>query len=381
MDKSGGVPYLLGVTLTAAAVVVAAQHLRLGFAHRPPAPSLVGSSSHQLRRECLPYDLHHAVNYLNQSGIYQHHPVMSNFCRRTYRIKPGTLVEFIGLIVPHDFDCKSNRGADNVIYAYMDWVPARWLQCFESSAVVSAGFEWYAPTIFPIDEEYFEAVAVFEMVFASAVPDVHGFVIHEIGARWGTWGARALVAMRDHHPRPSVARATFFEANAQYCRDIDAVMALNGFGADSYAVHCGWADGEEWIRTTESLHHVDILDLDIQGAELPFFQTRGVMDVVKRKVRRVIIGTHSRGIHDAIAGIFAANGFAMKLNVRTNFGAPESCLVRFRTGRGNRNSLSCAADFEDYGKAVFGDGELVFDNLALWEGTSFIGQPYLHAQF
>jgi FkbM family methyltransferase len=55
---------------------------------------------------------------------------------------------------------------------------------------------------------------------------------------------------------------------------------------------------------------VDLVHCDIQGTELELFTN--AIDLISRKVKRVVIGTHSRQIDRGLTGLFASHGWVLE---------------------------------------------------------------------
>ena len=93
----------------------------------------------------------------------------------------------------------------------------------------------------------------------------------------------------------------------------------------------------------EPFDRIDLIHMDIQGAELPVVAA-SIADLA-RKVRRLIIGTHSDDIHDSLVEIFRSNGF------EAEFLFPRRDLVQ-----------------TDYGPIQFRDGCQVWSNRNVQSG-------------
>jgi hypothetical protein len=76
---------------------------------------------------------------------------------------------------------------------------------------------------------------------------------------------------------------------------------------------------------------VDYLESDIQQSEIVAFP--GCMDLIKRKVRRVHIGTHGTRAHDSMLQLFRRDGWEIVFNYEPN-SVHETTLGTFRTGDG-----------------------------------------------
>ncbi len=76
---------------------------------------------------------------------------------------------------------------------------------------------------------------------------------------------------------------------------------------------------------------LDYLESDIQQSEILVFPP--YMDVVKRKVRRVHIGTHGKDVHSALLGLFQKEGWDIVFDFAPN-STFESALGNFTTNDG-----------------------------------------------
>jgi len=61
---------------------------------------------------------------------------------------------------------------------------------------------------------------------------------------------------------------------------------------------------------------VDYLEADIQQSEILVFPP--FMDLVKRRVRRVHIGTHGTDVHETLAEMFRRDGWHMVFDLKPN---------------------------------------------------------------
>jgi FkbM family methyltransferase len=235
----------------------------------------------------------------------------------------------------------------------------------------------------PFDEEYFEWIDVIEAVKAAR----DEFVMIELGAGYGRWLARAVAALGRLNPLPFrlvavEAEPTHFEWLQEHLRDngvdpkeqnlIEAAVNATGEAVKFYAgnpsgwygqaiaraspVHrlwrvflwaramLGWRPriGEQdggTIRvpgiTLESilrrLPRVDLIDLDVQGAELDVLGA--CIERLDAQVKRIHIGTHSADIESGLREVFAGRGWQLV------------------------NDYPCqASSVTPYGEIEFGDG-------------------------
>jgi hypothetical protein len=76
---------------------------------------------------------------------------------------------------------------------------------------------------------------------------------------------------------------------------------------------------------------VDFLESDIQQSEILVFPP--FMDLLKRKVRRIHIGTHGKDVHWALHDLFKQDGWEMVFSYEPN-AVHESALGQFKTNDG-----------------------------------------------
>jgi lipopolysaccharide biosynthesis glycosyltransferase len=302
-----------------------------------------------------------AVNIL-EAKSYPHHPVIKAVHQRAYPIRKGEILELNGLRIPAKFDCdilSDNKHWGNDFYFYE--VPTRWHACYIQKAHELSGINMFVPFLPLVDDEYCEQVAVYQSVL-RADPKL-GFVVAELGARWGTWGSRAVTMLRESNPMEY--SVYFVEANTGNCEGLQQVMEMNDI---KYHLDCEYADAKKFTDFASLQSHVDLIDLDIQGAELKFLQeTRALLD---SKVYRLIIGTHSIEIHKKVKEMFKD-----WIHIHeAPYSISECHAVTSKYLRGNYKPtstdrfgwdkiISSGCFFETpFGKVNQWDGELVFDN-------------------
>lgn len=211
-------------------------------------------------------------------------------------------------------------------------------------------------------EEYFEWIDVLESVVLAH----DRFTMIELGAGFGRWLVRAAVAVRQYAPDLPIqlvgveAEPTHFQWMQQHFRD-------NGINPDD---HClieaavdaqdgevlfyvgqpdewyGQAIAQEAPATQASIQRVkavslnqilaqvdtvDLIDIDVQGAELVVLQS--AIAAMNRQVKRVHIGTHAVEIERGLRQLFRQHGW-QKLN-------DFACHATERT---------------EWGEVTFGDG-------------------------
>ncbi|MBI1980661.1 MAG: hypothetical protein HYS63_03725 [Methylocystis sp.] len=237
------------------------------------------------------------------------------------------------------------------------------------------------------DEEYFEWIDLLESVHDAG----DAFVIAEVGAGYGRWAARGVCAARQKGvPR---TKAILVEADPLHARFAREHMSLNGLcpgdlylhesaaaarnettlfaveapkgflpeGAAWYGQAIFGPAGEDQLQSTGVSHFgkpllrrsdgwgvievgsmtlaealashelIDLVDMDIQGAEAEVIETSA--DCLNSKVKRLHIGTHGSSIEDRLRRALTAQGW--------------TCLWDY----------PCQAETEtSYGRVRFNDG-------------------------
>jgi FkbM family methyltransferase len=229
----------------------------------------------------------------------KHHEVFSRFRRRTGRVPAGFHVDSLG--------CK-----------YRLSYVASPTQATESSQ---------APYPPPFDEEYFEWIDLLETVLSAK----DRFVMLELGAGFGRWTARAEAACRQHGLTGQFvaveAEPTHFEWLRQNltencvdlvnCRLVQAAVTSKD-GKVPYHVGDPVFWGQSIGGTTEiaavslptlllPLDLVDLIDMDVQGAELEILAAS--IEPLTQKVRRVHVETHNQLLHAEILKLFRRMGW------------------------------------------------------------------------
>ena len=234
---------------------------------------------------------------------FPHHPVM-----RQAVVESGILTELNGLRVPAHFDCENlcnvsqwDPGLHGLYrcpygtYRYYFYLPSRWHACHEHEAFLKSGFSHVHLHLPVVDEEYSEMVAVYQ----SALRARSSFNIMELGARWAPWATRAIALLRLRNPLPYQIFAV--ERGRVECAGAHRVLKLNGMHGQ---VLCTRADPALLLGLASSIDHLDVLHIDIQAAEQELLKDPEVLDVLDRKVYRIVLGTHADFIDDYMLRTF-----------------------------------------------------------------------------
>jgi FkbM family methyltransferase len=216
-------------------------------------------------------------------------------------------------------------------------------------------------------EELFEWIALLESVDAAR----DSFAMVELGAGYGRWTAHAANALRSRHP-DMPARFVAVEAEPSHFNRIQSHLKDNGLNPAACRLINAPVNGhrglvyftvghpEEWYGQSilpsadhgfgnwpkakvvrmraitiedaiAGLDGVDLIDMDIQGAELTCVEHS--LGTLSRKVRRLFIATHSSDIHDAIRNLLQRAGWLCRADYapqaahETEFG-----LIKFQDG-------------------------------------------------
>eukprot|EP00965_Chrysotila_dentata_P244166 6205808-Pleurochrysis_carterae.AAC.4 len=159
-----------------------------------------------------------AVNFL-VNETFCHHPVMLEVDTQYRVLEPDYLLEWNGLKVPAAFDCdifNNGRHWGNHFYFYE--VPSRWSMCWSHYAAMKSGMRLERPELPIVDDEYSEQVAVYHSVLRASA--TQPFVMAELGARWGTWGSRAIAFLKQRRPELSY-KLELVEAFPNNCRGVE----------------------------------------------------------------------------------------------------------------------------------------------------------------
>jgi hypothetical protein len=217
-----------------------------------------------------------AINLL-EAHAYAHHPVMLAAEMGPFVFERSFLVEPNGLRVPANFDCnidfeRKGKGlAQKRPGAYSHWgqnnyfadVASRWTACYEHYSVMKSDLLMVRPSLPIVDDEYHEHVAVWHSVLRSN--PTRPFVAMELGARWGTWGARAVMMLRAHRPQQPHA-LLLVESNKKHCKGATDVMTKN---AIEHTLMCETISrGRHMVNWAARYDHVDLIDMG-KSPELP----------------------------------------------------------------------------------------------------------------
>lgn len=152
-----------------------------------------------------------------------------------------------------------------------------------------------------------------------AISDKNDPVLFPIGSP-GT-GAQNCIATNEAAARKVYAEEIVAAGKAE--QTLRKLMLTNGTGITKYLLPGEIYPAEIKIVSANTLKdllspfdRVDYLESDIQQSEIAVFPP--FMPLLKRKVKRVHIGTHGQGVHALLAQLFETNGWEIIFNYAPN---------------------------------------------------------------
>jgi FkbM family methyltransferase len=273
----------------------------------------------------------------------KHHPVFGRFKCWEGLVPENRIVDFLGVMTStrygHPYFSAASQAGQRVCTDY----PA-------------------------LDEEYFEWIDLLEAVVTAK----DHFTMFELGAGWGRWTACAAAALRQFSGLSHTFLAV--EAEPSHFQWLTEHLAENGLQYENLRLvqaAINDKDGKIGFRTGKDIREgnvdwygqsiggstsvdsvslktlltpfetVDLIDLDIQGAELDVLQAAA--GELNGKVKRIHIGTHSRRIEEGLCSLFGRLGWF--------------CLCAFEG--------DCTTQTE-WGTVSFQDGVQSWVNPAFW---------------
>jgi FkbM family methyltransferase len=266
----------------------------------------------------------------------RHHPIFKEITPWSDEIPPGFVADFLGTITRHAFEKN---------------LPS---PCQDTTRTTPSNLPEF-------NEEYFEWVDLLESVKQAK----NRYVFVELGAGYGRWAVHAAQAIKRLNPMPFDAVAveaepTHFEFLKQHSSDnglepCDHRLIRAAVWTKRGVVKFYIGNASEWygqaIDQSKDLHslrrsiialmylafhrpglfrasrrqrvtwvpaitlneilyecpYVDLLDMDIQGAELDVITSS--IEALNDKVRRIHIGTHNAVVEEGLRLIFSSNGW------------------------------------------------------------------------
>jgi FkbM family methyltransferase len=248
---------------------------------------------------------------VRESSMAPHHPIFHRFARWRGEVPEGFIVNFLGVMTRAHY----------------------WAGHVEITRQYPA--DRRVETDYPIqDEEYFEWIDLLEAVAATK----DHFTMLELGAGWGRWCTNAAFALKQLGGVPYTLVAV--EAEPTHFQWL--VEHVNGNGLDpgnlrlvraavartdgKIGFHMGetkWGGPATWYgqrnggpeivdavslnTLLKPLQTVDLVDIDVQGAELEVLE--GGVEELDKKVKRLHVATHSVRIHQGVHSFFARLGW------------------------------------------------------------------------
>ena len=213
------------------------------------------------------------------------------------KFEAGFIREFNGLKVDYKFDCP-------LWTDYRKFHLARLVPCVEHELLMKNPPPNIINGNLPIaDEEYFQNVDYLTAVYHAA-SNKRPLIAVELGARYGTWAARAGAAYRMLLPdgkqqliavEPDNTHFQWMKEHFQNNNFTDIVLIQGMVGAPPK---------KSLLEIIGHCDHVDYLDVDIQASELEMFSMPEVMNFLNSKTYFIHIGTHNRQIEHALLKIF-----------------------------------------------------------------------------
>lgn len=250
---------------------------------------------------CQRRDMEFGKNIIDSQHLYTHDPI---FCNVPHIICPTLryfVFDYTGLRIPVHLDCNNlNKGkAWSPTHDYYNAVPDRWYMCNIHEANLRSSLEFFTPSLPLVDEEYDEQVTlVKEVVRVSEELGQDDFVLFEAGARWGTWGFRAVALANLITAGHMKVRPVFWEPDAHSVQGIHATARANNISDSAYRVYQTFFDEAGFVKAAADFERIDYLDIDIQKGESVLCEKKAFLQVAAAKVRLLKIGTHTPGIHE-----------------------------------------------------------------------------------
>lgn len=198
----------------------------------------------------------------------------------------------------------------------------------DTAALIAA-----VPSLPSVDEEYLEWAGALEAIAAASGT----FTVVELGARWGTWTIRSLVAARRLRPELEL-HGVLMEPEPHYFAWATEAVRLNGLEG-VVQLHNNRSTAPLVLEILRSFSKVDLLDIDIQGAEGglvyeaiggPAANTKVLWAEIEQKVARLHVEIHlGRGARYADAFLFGQTEHpAAQAYLRANSSSPGWISLR-----------------------------------------------------
>jgi FkbM family methyltransferase len=264
----------------------------------------------------------------------RHHSVFQYFRRWEGVVQPGYQVDFVGSVIRASF----YKGSF----------------CYREPTFISTDYPEF-------NEEYYPWIDVLESIITAK----EKFVMMELGAGYGKWLIRAAKALQQITNIPYLLIGV--EAEPEHYQWMKIHFSDNGIDPDNHILteaavsdqgghvlfEIGRADehyGQQILTNGASpslsikkvpavslnsllgpLDKIDLIDLDIQGAELRILTA--ATEELNRKVKRIHVGTHSRVIEAGLRLFFSDMGW----KCLTDYFSQQECstpygIIKFDDG-------------------------------------------------
>eukprot|EP00928_Gymnodinium_smaydae_P064102 TRINITY_DN47518_c0_g1_i1.p1 TRINITY_DN47518_c0_g1~~TRINITY_DN47518_c0_g1_i1.p1 ORF type:complete len:501 (+),score=46.29 TRINITY_DN47518_c0_g1_i1:49-1551(+) len=216
----------------------------------------------------------------------------------------------------------------------------------------------FVPCLGPciIDDEYFQWIGVIEAArdeyFSGSEPRYFSMV--ELGSDYGPWTARALAAWRrlgassehasqcsvvglEHHLKNAAGFLQHMADNSLDCKHMSSIVGSVGeLKLDNIQLK----DMISNLRLQPN-RPVSLVHMDVQGWEVHVVRN-ALEDGTLRRVRWLVIGTHSRALHADVTTLLEGNGWQLQCDI-----------------------LPVSVTRSAYGRIAFRDGLVIAKSLAV----------------
>jgi len=175
-----------------------------------------------------------------------------------------------------------------------------------------------------------------QWIVPLAISDKIDPVLFPIGAPG--FGANNCYSTNEHAARAQYAREFITSGTAATAEALHNLLLNNTTGLQKTLLPGHNVKAEIKLVSSITLHEllgpfeiVDLLESDIQQSEILVFPP--FIDLLRRKVRRIHIGTHGEDVHVALHNLFADSGWDVIFSYKPN-AKHESSLGNFETNDG-----------------------------------------------
>jgi hypothetical protein len=273
---------------------------------------------HDLLPKPYPAYIHHGTN-----GSVEHHPIFNLFGERTYSDQyfRDRITEFNGVHSRFDYDCEPDID-------FRNYHQVRAAMCEAQEAATASGqaqVDGYFPLV---DEEYLEYVMTLTTAYEAATKG-RPYTFIELGARYGTWIARAGASYRQFGGSIENLNLLAVEGNCPWFRKMEEHVECNHLTAATrlvlaYAAPRSYDKVQIGVESTynqpkaislldilAAYDYVDMIDFDIQGFEWYTLEEPGALDLVTAKVGFLHFGTHGLTIERDLLNVLQPRGWVV----------------------------------------------------------------------